>query len=56
MPRLSIRILFHVPQIFGAIRPEDQDKQVTEHRNHKGMLHAKLIRQEALENRNDRAA
>ena len=44
---------FHMTKIFGTVCSEDQNNQIAEYRNNKGMLYPEVIRQEALEDRND---
>ena len=43
MSGFSISILFYVAQIFGTITTENQNHKITEYRNNKGMLNAKVI-------------
>ncbi len=43
MSGLSVGIMFYVAQIFGTITTENQNHKITEYRNNKGMLNAKVI-------------
>ncbi len=56
MSGLSVGIMFYVAQKFGTITTENQNHKITEYRNNKGILNAKVTCQVTLENRNNCAS
>ncbi len=56
MAGFGIGILFYMSEITGAVSPEDQDNQITEHRDDKRVLYPENIGEVTLEDRYDRAA